>query len=294
MTPRRPVLRYHGGKWRLAPWICAHFPRHRTYVEPYGGGGSVLLRKPRAHSEIYNDCWGLVVNVFRVLRDPETAEQLRRAVELTPFARDEFAGCGHADMAAIADPIERARRTIFRSFAGHGSASVNGDYSTGLRVAGRRSGGAPCREWATYPAEIPAFVERLRGVTIENRDALELLARHDAEDMLAYLDPPYPHTTRNMRRGNANYVFEMTDDDHREFAAVARGLSGHVVVSGYRCELYEKLFAGWPSVERVAQSDGGERTEVLWLHPRTWDALGRRPQAERKPIQQLALGVACG
>jgi hypothetical protein len=32
-APTRPVLRYHGGKWRLAPWIIANLPAHRTYVE---------------------------------------------------------------------------------------------------------------------------------------------------------------------------------------------------------------------------------------------------------------------
>lgn len=86
----RPILRYHGGKWKLAPWVISHFPPHRNYVEPFGGGGSVLVRKPRTYGEVYNDLDAEVVNVFRCLQDPVTAERLRRRLSFTPFARSEF------------------------------------------------------------------------------------------------------------------------------------------------------------------------------------------------------------
>jgi len=66
----RPALRYHGGKFRVAPWVLSLMPPHQSYVEPYGGGGSILLRKPRCRNEVYNDLDVRVVNFFRVLRDP--------------------------------------------------------------------------------------------------------------------------------------------------------------------------------------------------------------------------------
>src|SRR5581483_7877961 len=106
---------------RLAEWIISHFPPHRVYVEPFGGAASVLMCKPRSFAEIYNDRWSVVVNVFRVLRDPDTAAALERRLRLTPFAREEFEAPWPSD---DADPIERARRSILRSFAGFASAST--------------------------------------------------------------------------------------------------------------------------------------------------------------------------
>lgn len=38
----RPVLRYHGGKFMIAPWIISHFAPHACYTEVFGGGASVL------------------------------------------------------------------------------------------------------------------------------------------------------------------------------------------------------------------------------------------------------------
>ena len=66
--PARPLLRYPGSKWRIVPWIVYHFPEHQTYVEPYGGGAAVLLRKERSQREIYNDLDGELFNLFTILR----------------------------------------------------------------------------------------------------------------------------------------------------------------------------------------------------------------------------------
>ncbi|MGR5308086.1 DNA adenine methylase [Vibrio mediterranei] len=85
-----PVLRYHGGKYRLSKWLYGFFPVHSTYVEPYGGAASVLLRKARSHGEIYNDLDQDIFNLFCVLRDKESVERLVELCQLTPYSRDEF------------------------------------------------------------------------------------------------------------------------------------------------------------------------------------------------------------
>lgn len=265
----RPVLRYHGGKWILAPWIISHFPEHRVYTEVFGGGGSVLMRKPRAYAEVYNDRWDTVVNVFRVLRDPVAAAKLRRQLELTLFSRTEFDGCGEAQIRECADPIEKARLTIFRSFAGFGSASTNAEHSTGFRGGGNTEAMTRvAKEWATYPKQIEAYVERLRGVVIENRNYADVLLANDSPDALHYVDPPYPHSTRNIQRRNSLYTYEMSDDDHREMARVLHSLSGMIVLSGYDCELCQELFRDWEMRRRETHTDGArDRVECLWLNP---------------------------
>lgn len=232
----RPVLRYFGGKYRLAPWIVSHLPPHRVYVEPFGGAASVLLRKPRSYAEVYNDLDGEIVNVFRVLQDASGAVELERRIRLTPYARAEFE-LAYQD---TDEPIERARRTIVKAFMGFGSNAIHvagprgrgfntrvssqpipGMGNTTFRANSNQSGTAPAADWVHYPAALSAFTGRLQGVVIENRDALDVIQRFNRTDTLHYVDPPYLHSTRaNARRDR--YRHELMDDQHRKLAQVDR------------------------------------------------------------------------
>ena len=254
----RPLVRYHGGKWMLAPWIIAHFPPHRCYVEAFGGGGSVLLRKPRAYAEVYNDLGGEIVNLFTVAR--EQGEKLAQLIELTPFARAEFI----QSYEPADDPLEQARRTLTRSFMGFGSNSLH--QKTGFRANSNQSGTTPAHDWMNYPDALRVTIKRLRGVVIENRDAMACMLHHDTPETLHYADPPYVFSTRSDSK--ADYPHEMTDAAHEQFAQNLKCLKGMVIVSGYRSDAYDTLFSDWRRIDKASYADGAaKRIESLWLSP---------------------------
>lgn len=287
-APSRPVLRWHGGKWLLAPWIIDHFPKHRIYVEPFGGAASVLLRKERAYAEVYNDLDGDVVNLFRVLQDPVSGVELMRKLEHTPFARAEF----ELGWDATDDQVERARRLIIRAFMGFGSNAHSdmgrGHKTTGFRANSSRSGTTPAHDWASYPEALGAVIARMRGVAVEQRPALQVMRSHDWPDTLHYVDPPYVHATRNRRNPydpKHQYRHEMSDADHVELLEALRALVGMVVLSGYPHALYDDALPDWMRVEREALADGARpRTEVLWLNPACAAALDARASGACSPL----------
>lgn len=269
--PRRPALRYHGGKWRLAPWIIEHFPAHRTYVEPFAGAASVLLRKDPAYAEVYNDLDGDVVDLFRILRDPVSADQLHRLLTLTPFAREEF----EAAYQPSEGPLERARRLVIRSFMGIGSdGSKISKAPTGFRNNTSRDGTIPAHDWVDYADALLVLSDRLRGVVIENRHALPCMKQHDRIDTLHFVDPPYLPDTRKISHRGIGYEHEMTADDHVELLAALRELDGMVVLCGYPSKLYDQVLVGWETRTMAVRADGArQRTECLWLNPACADEL---------------------
>lgn len=278
--PKRPVLRWHGGKWKLAPWIISHFPPHRVYVEPFGGGASVLLRKERCYAEVYNDLDKDAVTLFRVLRDDAASTELIKALKLTPFAKMEF----EESYIPAATDVEIARRLLIRSFMGFGSNGHNAATKTGFRANSNRSGTTPARDWTNYPDLLPLIIERLSGVVIECRDASEVMSAHDAPQTLHYVDPPYMFETRSkaMHR-NGCYSHEMDREGHIRLLAHIQTLSGMVLLSGYPDDLYDSSLPGWERIEVAAHADGArDRTEVLWLNPQCSAALDKH---RRTPVQ---------
>lgn len=254
---RRPVMIYAGGKFKVRDWVIEHLPEHEIYVEPFGGAASVLMGKPRAHREIYNDLNSEIVNVFKVLRDPKLARTLEHQIKLTPFSREEMKAAKLPDP----DPLEQARRTIVSAFMCRSRQEGDG---SGMRYS-KVANSPKEKDWATYADHMHEFTERLRGVLIENKPATEVIADWDGPKTLFYCDPPYIHESRKDRR---LYKHEMSDAAHELLLSVLRDLKGMVVLSGYDSEVYAKHLVGWSKVHKETNTSTHRRvTEVLWINP---------------------------
>ena len=266
IAPKRPILRYHGGKWRLAHWIMPFLTaiEHQVYVEPFCGAASVLAQKPRIGHEVLNDLNGRVVNLFRVLRDPAKAQRLAKLVYLTPYSNQEYWEC----RVPADDPVEDARRMMTvaaQAFSTSAVAGGKGQTKTTWRRRISERNASPATSWAAMPDVVMAWAERLRGVSLEHDTAINVIKRWDNPDVLFFVDPPYLHSTRN--RGGRGYAHEMSDAEHIEMAEVLHQVQGAVVLCGYPSELYDRLFKDWRRVERRGYT-GGVRTptEVLWIN----------------------------
>lgn len=273
-----PVLRYHGGKFRLAKWLYQFFPEHRLYCEPFGGAASVLLQKERSHGEVYNDLDEDIFNLFNVLRIPDLCEQLIRLCELTPYSRQEF----EAAYEFTADPVERARRTIVRSAMGFGSGAATG-HKTGFRCEAKRQYSTSAHCWQKYPPVLRVVCERLQAVNIENKPAIACMKNHDTPETLFYTDPPYILDTRSIGNSGTVYRYEMTESEHEQLLGSLTHLQGFVLLSGYDSDLYNDLLRGWRKEEKSSRILAGKGTktkmECLWINPQCNEQLSQQKAA---------------
>lgn len=283
-------IKWHGGKYYLRKWIVGLMPPHLHYVEPFFGGGGILLaRDPdrdwmameglnlsaalKGCSEVANDLHGELINFWRVLQNREDFESFRQRVELTPFSEAEFEKALECTVSGNGSASEcRVERAVrFFILARQSRQGLMKDFATLSRNRTRGRINEQVNAWLSVVDGLPDVHRRLRNVVILNQSACDVIRKQDGENTLFYCDPPYVHETRST---TGEYAFEMSEAQHRELLDVLAGIRGKFMLSGYPSDLYAQweLRHGWKRHEYLIDNKAASgkvketKTECLWCN----------------------------
>jgi len=277
-------VKWHGGKHYLAMWIIslmpprcknpndpdANDPGWLHYVEPYFGGGSVLLANdPDGISEVVNDLNGGLTNFWRVLQSEKHFAELAKMLGVTPFSQAEFNGSDQEFDCGMGEPVLAAANFFIRC---RQSLSGRMDSFAGItRNRTRRGMNEQVSAWLNCIEGLPAVHARMKRVLILNKPALDVIRKEDGPRTLFYLDPPYLHETRAT---TGEYKHEMTADEHSELLNVLTGIKGRFLLSGYDSPMYDLVakLHGWTRHEcKIDNKSAGGKTkrtmtECVWTN----------------------------
>lgn len=250
-TKLKTPISYYGGKQMMLPHILPLIPEHRTYIEPFFGGGAVFWMKPPSEFEVVNDINSRLITFYKALK--YDFEALKNLIDETFHSREQ-----HSDAKAeyrsgkedIADMLRMAWAIWVQTNMSY-TNKIEGGFGYDLL------GKCALKIHNKKKALVDAHTERMRKVTIENYDVLKIIKAYDSEDAFFYLDPPYVSA-------NQGHYAGYTMDDFRELLDACVGLKGKFLLSSYPEEIlleYREKF-GWKTndiVKTIAVS--GKRTE---------------------------------
>ena len=228
------LLRWVGGKSKLAEEIISTFPLHDRYIEPFFGAGWVFFRKPTSKENIINDINSDLTNLYNVVRD--SPQELARLISFTIKSESTFNSFvdiffnNKVEYMKLSD-VKRAM--VFFFLVKNSFNALLKSYSVGS--TGWMGDGVIETVWLVS--------EKLKGVDILNRNAMDVLASFATPGTLVYLDPPYAVTIKDAQYYYQYIMDEKAHQDMRDYLVANRD-KFYWVISYDIHPFVDKLYAG--------------------------------------------------
>ena len=197
-----------GGKTQLARDIIDLIPQdHKTYIEVFGGAGSVLYQKEPSKLEVFNDINSELINLHRAIRN--NPQSLSIYLNDLLISREIFNDIKSKHIRGI-NNIEKAAFYFYQLTQSFGSKGDN-------FAMAAKSGRKPKNIYRNFKL----ISERLKGVTIENMSFNKLIPLYDNNDAFFYVDPPYVSTESYYKNTGGFGIAE-----HEELAELLSNIKG--------------------------------------------------------------------
>ena len=239
------------GRPALNKWINSILPHeYVAYAEPYAGMLGVLLNRPKSGVEIASDLNDRIINWWLMVRDK--TEELIEKVTWTPCSEKLF--YEYYDTIDEGSDIERAVK--LQVVLTHSRMQSDNRRYFGFRISRGSS-----KNYEHTLSQMRLLRERIKHVTLLNRDAFDILERLSKEShMVIYCDPPYATADTSLYRV----------DEVRDLTTLLKDQKSKVAVSGYNDEFdhldWERHEMDVSYAEGIQGKEQPKRTEVLWTN----------------------------
>ena len=243
-----------GGDARIAYKIAAIIPNGKTFVEAFGGAGSLTLHlaeKATFREMVWNDLDPLYYNSFKLIKYyPESIELIQRIlVKLSKCLSPD-------ERKATKQILKEVRSKLLEG-------SIEWPWDAVWTIVLHNACHIPWRsglmlKWTYCPRRYLYLRGKLlkhhrllqkvslRKVSLRNEDALDLLLEMDGENVVFYVDPP--HLTCSCWK-TGYYRLEFSPEKAGELDEVLRRLKGRVLVKLSPSDLeHYKLTESWRCV----------------------------------------------
>ena len=273
-APQRKAFSYMGGKTLMSGFLSKYMPDNikGCYIEPFLGGGGVLLNRKVSLMEEVNDSDNRVIALYRTLSGPNCKNLLRR-LEMTPFHEETFAtACKQTNDNNLSDE-DSAYYLLCLMYQGFGcliDSPSKGQWLKTLTSHPERGYGGMnfASKFSRLPYTLDKIIARIKNVRFHNCDYQKFLNRFpDESDKLIYADPPYFGNVSEYQNKFS------TKEEHINMIEIFNSFSNiSIAISGYKSDLYLDLLKDWDIKEfdsRKWAGQGGGRVgsgavECLW------------------------------
>lgn len=226
MNKLNSPIKWVGGKSRLSPKLLPLIPKHKGYIEVFGGAGYLLFCKEKSNWEILNDLDSNLMNFWSVIKNAK--EEFLKSFQYTLISRETFNKYKKLwKEGSIDDCIEKAHIFYYLCNAGFGADMKN-------PVFGTKKDKFPL-QIDKIERDINITYERIKTVVIENLDFVDCIKKYDSPDTFFYLDSPYRNTKQYA-------VGKFTDEQYTQLADCCKNTKGKWLYTINNDEYIKELF----------------------------------------------------